>query len=69
MAYGEECLVVACLIVAYRFVNVHSFQNARGPPDPTDGREYAPYISTAYSSQPLFRLVSDGGSSSSSRAR
>jgi hypothetical protein len=30
--------------------------NSRGPPDPTDGREYAPYVSTAYSSQPLFRL-------------
>ena len=33
-------------------------QNARGPADPTDGRVYDPYISTAYSSEPLFRLVS-----------
>ncbi len=30
--------------------------NARGPQDPTDGRVYDPYVSTAYSSEPLFRL-------------
>jgi beta-glucosidase len=30
--------------------------NGRSQPDPTDGREYDPYVATAYPSTPLFRF-------------